>query len=300
VLLCFMAASTFWLLNALNKSYNTQTTYPVRFVYDRSQLIPIKPLPEEVSINVTGRGWKLLRKMLRLEVQPAEIYIRSLPRNNYLLGSALRPALVNSLDGLQLNFVVTDTIYFDFDARVTERISLRLDTSRPLTDENHIVMGQVRIAPDSVTFTGPSSLIDSLPKPLLLRLPEQQQPLTGPAKIAIPIDYDYESLIQASVQEAEVTVNVKPLAQDERQVSPEVINKPAGVQLSVRPPLVMVRYQVLQDSLPLLNRSAFKVILNYSKFNPQDSTITPELVQKPRGTRRVIMWPERIKVTEQQ
>jgi hypothetical protein len=300
VLLCFMAASTFWLLNALNKSYNTQTTYPVRFVYNRSQLIPIKPLPEEVSINVTGRGWKLLRKMLRLEVQPAEIYIRSQPRSNYLLGSALRPALVNSLDGLQLNFVVTDTIYFEFDVRVTERIPLRLDTSRPLTDENHVVIGPVRITPDSVTFTGPSSLIESLPKPLRLRLPEQQQPLTSPAKIAIPIDYDYESLIQTNVQEAEVAVNVKPLAQDERQVSPELINKPAGVQLSVRPPLVMVRYQVLQDSLPLLNRSAFKVILNYSKLNPQDSTITPELVQKPRGTRRVIMWPERIKVTEQQ
>lgn len=155
-MLCFVAASTFWLLNALNKSYNTQTSYPIRFVYDENELIPIKPLPEEVSINVTGKGWKLLRKSLRLEVQPAEVYIRDLPRNNYLLGSALRPALVNALDGLQLNFVVTDTVYFDFDPKVEKRIALRLDPSQKLTDNQHVVVGPVQIKPDSVTFTGPA------------------------------------------------------------------------------------------------------------------------------------------------
>ncbi|GAA4423171.1 hypothetical protein GCM10023188_01680 [Pontibacter saemangeumensis] len=300
MVLCFVAASTFWLLNALNKSYSTQTTYPVRFVYDKNRLIPIKPLPEEVSINVTGKGWKLLRKTLRLEVQPAEIYIRNLPRNNYLLGSALRPALVNSLDGLELNFVVTDTIYFNFDAKVTERFPLGLDPSRPLTDNQHVVIGPVRVSPDSITFTGPASLIDSLPNPFLLRLPEQQGALVESSEISVPIEYDYESLIQADVEEAEVAVTVKALAQDERQVAPDLINVPEGVRLSVRPPLTMVRYQVLQDSLPLLNRSGLKVVLDYSKLNPQDSTIKPVLVQKPRGTRNILMWPDRFKVVEQQ
>ncbi|MCJ8166847.1 hypothetical protein MKJ04_18525 [Pontibacter sp. E15-1] len=299
VLLCFVAASTFWLLNALNKSYSTQTTYPIRFVYDQRRLIPIKPLPEEVSINVTGKGWKLLRKTLRLEVQPAEIYIRNLPRNNYLLGSALRPALVNSLDGLQLNFVVTDTVYFNFNTRVTARIPLRLDTSSPLTDDQHLVVGPVRITPDSVTFVGPSSLIDSLPNPFVLRLPEKQT-LTESAKISVPIDYNYASLIQASIKEAQIAVAVKPLVQDERQVAPDLINVPKDVRLSIRPPLTMVRYQLLQDSLPLLNRNGFKVILDYSKFNPNDSTLVPELVQKPRGIRNVVMWPERFKAVQQQ
>lgn len=297
VLLCFVAASTFWLLNALNKSYSTQTTYPVRFVYDQRKLVPIKPLPEEVSINVTGKGWKLLRKALRLELQPAEIYINRVPRNNFLPGSALRPALVNALDGLQLNFVVTDTIYFDFDARVSERIPLRIEPTQSLTDENHIVVGPVRVSPDSVTFTGPSSLIDSLPNPFILSLPEKTA-LTETSTISVPINYDYESLIKSSVEEAEVAVTVKTLVQEERQVTPELINVPRDMRLSIRPPLAMVRYQVLQDSVQLLNRNLFRVILDYSKLNPQDSTIVPELVQKPTGTRRAVLWPERFKAVE--
>ncbi|GHA63883.1 YbbR-like domain-containing protein [Pontibacter akesuensis] len=291
---CFLAASTFWLLNALNKSYSTQTTYPIRFVYDSNQLVPIKPLPEEVSINVTGRGWKLLRKSLMLEVQPAEIYIRNLPRNNFILGSALRPALVNVLDGLELNFVVTDSINFDFDPKIQKRVALRLDPTQTLTNNQHVIVGPVSISPDSLTLTGPASLIDSLPDPFLLRLPDQA--LTAPADVAVPINYDYKSLVSSDVEEARVKVNVKALVPEERQVLPQLINVPERQALNLRPPIMVVRYQVLQDSVALLNREAFKVVLDYKKFNPIDSTLVPELVQKPRGIRNVRVWPERIKV----
>ncbi|SFU65052.1 hypothetical protein SAMN04487941_1726 [Pontibacter akesuensis] len=294
VLFCFLAASTFWLLNALNKSYSTQTTYPIRFVYDSNQLVPIKPLPEEVSINVTGRGWKLLRKSLMLEVQPAEIYIRNLPRNNFILGSALRPALVNVLDGLELNFVVTDSINFDFDPKIQKRVALRLDPTQTLTNNQHVIVGPVSISPDSLTLTGPASLIDSLPDPFLLRLPDQA--LTAPADVAVPINYDYKSLVSSDVEEARVKVNVKALVPEERQVLPQLINVPERQALNLRPPIMVVRYQVLQDSVALLNREAFKVVLDYKKFNPIDSTLVPELVQKPRGIRNVRVWPERIKV----
>ncbi|SFG64394.1 hypothetical protein [Pontibacter chinhatensis] len=294
VLLCFVAASTFWLLNALNKSYSTQTTYPIRFVYNESELIPVKPLPQEVLINVTGKGWKLLRKSLRLEVQPAEIYIRDLPRNNFLLGSALRPALVNALDGLQLNFVVTDTVYFHFDPIAQKRIALQVDPKQQLTNNQHTVFGPIRISPDSVTFTGPASLIDSLPDPFLLRVP--QQVLTEPTKLPVPINHNYKPLVEADVEEAQVSINVKNLVAEERQALPELVNVPEGVSLTLRPPIVVLRYQLLQDSMSLLNRSAFKVVLNYNKFNPIDSTLVPELVQQPRGLRNVQIWPSKVQV----
>ena len=292
-MLCFVAASTFWLLNALNKSYSTQTTYPIRFLYNEKELVPIKPLPEEVLINVTGKGWKLLRKSLMVEVQPTDIYIRSLPRNNYLLGSALRPGLVNVLDGLQLNFVVTDTLFFDFNEKITRTIPLKLDPKQQLTGERHTLIGPVRISPDSITFTGPSSMVDSIRSPFLLRLPEQR--LTSSVKVEVPINYDYKALVKADISEAVVTVNVKGLLQEERQVIPMPVNVPAGRELKLNPPFVLVRYQIIEDSVALLNRDSFRVIVDYSKYSPQDSTVVPELVQKPAGVRQVRLWPDRMK-----
>ena len=295
VVLCFVAASTFWLLNALNKSYSTQTTYPVRFVYSDQRLVPIKPLPEEVMVNVTGKGWKLLRKSLKVEVQPAEIYIRNLPRNNYLLGSALRPALVNAMDGLQLNFVVTDTLFFDFNTRVTRRIPLKLDPKQRVTEDRHAVLRPVRISPDTITFQGPSSMVDSLPNPFLLRLPITN--LTESAKIVVPIEYDNKSMVKADISEATVSVRIRPLQQRELQVTPELVNVPLRTEVTLRPQVVLIRYLALEDSSAFINSDAFKAVVDFSRYNRKDSTVVPELVQKPAGARNITLWPERIKAT---
>jgi hypothetical protein len=293
VVLCFVAAATFWLLNALNKSYSTQTTYPIRFVYNEQRLVPVKPLPEEVVVNVTGQGWKLLRKSLKVEVQPAEIYIRNLPRNNYLLGSALRPALVNAMDGLELKFVVTDTLFFNFNARVTRRVPLKLDPKQRVTDDKHAILRPVAITPDSITFRGPSSMVDSLPDPFLLRLPITN--LTESAKIDVPIEYDNKSLVKADISEATVSVRIRPLQQRELQVIPELVNVPLRTNVTLRPQVVLIRYLALEDSGSVINADAFKAVVDFSRYNRQDSTVVPELVQKPAGARNVTLWPERIK-----
>ncbi|MBJ6117529.1 hypothetical protein JAO76_04970 [Pontibacter sp. BT310] len=294
MLLCFVAASTFWMLNALNKSYSTQTTYPVRFIYNEKQLVPLKPLPEEVLVNVTAKGWKLLRKALRLEVQPAEIYIRNIPRNNYLLGSALRPALVNAMDGLQLNFVVTDTLSFNFDSKTSRTVPLQLDPKQKLTADGFEVAGPVKLSPDSVTFVGPSSIVNKISSPFLVRLPSTN--LKASAKVEAPVTYKNQELVKANIEETVATINIKNLVQEERQLLPELVNVPEGRNVLLHPASVIVRYQLFEDSVSLLNRESFKAVLNFANFNARDSTIVPELVQKPVGVRKVMLAPQRVKV----
>lgn len=294
VLLCFVAASTFWMLNALNKSYSTQTTYPIRFIYNEQQLVPVKPLPEEVLVNVTAKGWKLLRKTLRLEVQPAEIYIRNLPRNNYLLGSALRPALVNAMDGLQLNFVVTDTLSFNFDSKVTRTVPLQVDPKQKLATDGFEVSGPVKLSPDSITFVGPSTIVNKIPSPYLVRLPNTN--LRESAKVEVPVNFTNQELVKANIEETEATITIKNLVQEERQLLPELVNVPQGREVTLQPASIIVRYQLFEDSVSLLNRESFKAVLNFANFNPQDSTIVPELIQKPVGVRKVTLSPQRVKV----
>ncbi|RYF52971.1 MAG: hypothetical protein EOO39_41425, partial [Cytophagaceae bacterium] len=45
-LLCLLAASLFWLLNALNKTgYSLNIDYPIHFVYNDSAYCPVTTLP---------------------------------------------------------------------------------------------------------------------------------------------------------------------------------------------------------------------------------------------------------------
>ncbi|MFB9861887.1 CdaR family protein [Rufibacter immobilis] len=295
VLLCFFTAATFWLLNALNKSYTAQVSYPIRFKYDPQALVPVKPLPEVVMISVTGKGWKLLRKNLLFNVKPAELSIRGLPHVKRLPGHALRPAIANVLDGLALNFVVTDTVSFDFDRLLTCKFPLAIDTTQVTAAPGFQFVGPVKVRPDSVTFTGPEQILNQFPNPFLLSVPNRS--LKAPFKAEVPLVYDYTSLVQADVSEAEVEFSVVALERREVVVQPTLQNFPAGYRLRVMNGPLVVQYACLPKSRELLQPELFQVALDFRQFNAADSTIAPTLLQKAPLTKQISLLPARVKIS---
>jgi hypothetical protein len=299
VFLCFAAASTFWLLNALNKSYTTRISYPIRFNYNREALIPIRPLPEEVVVNVTGQGWRLLRKSLGIEVRPAEINLRNLPAATYLTGSSLRPMLSGLLDGLSINFVATDTLFFRFDYRSERTIPIEVDTTGVGPAENHVILPPVQVEPAVVTFRGPASIIDSLPEPYVVRLPPRR--LASNYETTVPLEVVVNrELVKANVAEVQVRFEVAPLVQEELQVEPGLVNFPQNQSFIMRPASATLRFSFPRGLGRQINRDLFVVVLDYARYNPQDSTIVPTLVDAPPHVRRLSISPERFKVFFQQ
>ena len=206
-------------------------------------------------------------------------------------------ALVNAMDGLQLNFVVTDTLSFNFDSKIRRTVPLQLDPKQKLTSEGFDLAGPVKLSPDSITFVGPSTIVNKIPSPYLVRLPNTN--LRASAKVEVPVNYKNQELVKANIEETEATINIKNLVQEERQLLPELENVPEARSVGLQPASVIVRYQLFEDSVSLLNRESFKAVLNFANFNRQDSTIVPELVQKPVGVRKVTLSPQRVKVTLQ-
>ncbi len=294
-MLCFFAASTFWLLNALNKSYTTQVTYPIVFKYNPKALVPVKPLPDEVVISVTGKGWKLLRKNLFFNIRPAELTIRGLPNVKQLPGQALRPAISNVLDGLSLNFVVTDSISFDFDRLVTRKFPLAIDTTQVKVGPGFAFVGPVKILPDSVTFTGPELILKQFPDPFLLSLPAEN--IRAPFKGDVPLTHDYTSLVKADVSEAEIQFGVVALERKEVPVQPVLQNFPAGYNLRLVTGPLVAHYSYLPRNRDLVNPELIQVALDYQKFNPADSTIVPTVLQKGPHVKQVNVLPGRVQIS---
>lgn len=293
MVLCFLAASTFWLLNALNKNYTTRISYPIRFNYNRDALIPIRPLPEEVVINVSGQGWRLLRKSLGIDVRPAEINLRNVPAATYLTGSSLRPMFMNLLDELTLNFVATDTLFFRFDYRAERTIPIAVDTTVIEAAENHVILPPVEVSPAAVTFRGPASIIDSLPEPYVVRPPSRR--LTSSYETTVPLEVvQNKELVKANASEVQVRFEVAPLVQEDLQVEPGLVNFPQNRSFVMRPAYATLRYSYPQGRT--VDREQFVVVLDYARYNPQDSTIVPTLVQQPPNLRRLAISPEKFKV----
>lgn len=295
VLLCFIAATTFWLLNALNKNYsNVRVSYPIRFVYDQQEYIALKPLPEEIAINVSGKGWKLLRKYLMLDVQPADIPMQGFINRKSVPANVFRPTVSNALDGLELNFIVTDSIRFRFDRQITRKIPLAVDTLQLGINANYILIKPITITPAEVEFEGPASVLDSLPDPFVLKLPKTT--LTKPFKSYLPIDYPYKDLVKSDIVEAEIAFEVKPLSWQNLALVPTILNPPATGSIFLQPALVNVKYGFVAGQDPPINPEQFNVTVDLTQVNAQDSMATVQLRQKPAAAKHVAVYPLQVKV----
>ncbi|MDQ2794143.1 MAG: hypothetical protein M3Y12_09070 [Bacteroidota bacterium] len=155
---CMLAAGLFWQMNALNKTYTTRLNFALAWHYDTARYVPLRPLPAQVAVSVTGQGWRLLRANLGWGTRPADLRPVPYPGTRYLPDEAWRRGLQNALEGVQVNEWSGDTLRLTFDRLATRRLLLALppDSARRY---------KATFTPAVVTFRGPSSLVQALPSP---------------------------------------------------------------------------------------------------------------------------------------
>lgn len=291
VLVCFFAASTIWVLNALNKTYTTRISYPLAWNYDARRYIPVQPLPPEVIVNVTARGWKLLRKSLMLDVRPAEVQLgQRLPGTRYVVGQALRPALQAAMEGLQFNYVVTDTLWVQFDKLVSRRLPLTLSRAA----DGAALPYAAEFEPKSIVFRGPATTVNHLASPYPVHLPQAP---AGSSSGSIRVPIGGPELVQTNVQEVRVRLRPRPVVTLPVWVTPELRDFPEGRQFRLQPATVEVQVQSFPEDTARLDLSQLHVLLYFGQLVGPDSTLQPMLSETPALARGARVVTSKVKVS---
>ncbi|HEY0740685.1 MAG TPA: hypothetical protein VGD40_04450 [Chryseosolibacter sp.] len=170
VVLCFFAATVFWFFNALNKSYTTNINFPLSFDYDRENFVPVRNLPAQVRLNVTGNGWDLFKRSTGVKVVPLEIPLERPADVKKIVGNTLQPFFSSQVDGMELNFVLTDTLYVDLEPKAGRWIHLTMDSIQFHLKKGFGLVSDVVIEPDSIFVEGPKPIINRIKEPFKLRL----------------------------------------------------------------------------------------------------------------------------------
>lgn len=288
---CFLAASTFWLLNALGKTYTTRITYPVAWRYNESRYVPVHPLPTEVPVNVTGRGWKLLRRQLQLDLKPAELTVTDLPATRFVTARMLRPALQQSMDGLQLNYLLTDTLWVAFDELISRRLPLALSPAA----SGAALPYAAQFEPASVVFRGPAGKVRSLPSPYLVHLPQAPAGSTA-GDIRVPIGGP--ELVTTNVQDVRVRLVPRQVIRVPVQVVPELLDAPPGRRYQLTPATVRVQLEFFPEDTAAFRPEQVRVQLHYGQFTNSDSSLQPFLAQKPAQARGFLVLTPGVRAKE--
>ncbi|ERM82520.1 hypothetical protein P872_05710 [Rhodonellum psychrophilum GCM71 = DSM 17998] len=293
VALCLLAATTFWLLNALNKdNYTTVVDYPIEIIYDKEEFMAVEKLPARVKIEINGNGWDLLRKYFKIKDNPFLIEINNPSTKNYLLTSEIRRSLAEKISPTSLVSIVSDTIKFKIDKVVTRKINIRPDTTTNTLAKNFRYASQIAIDPPVVSIKGPTSILEQLEGILAVNLGEEKINKNFSKILPLTLPDAFRDFLTMEDESVHFKFEVVQFLEGNKRLKVVKTNFPENVTLVQQPNTIMMYYLIDERKVNELKEIEFEAILNYSNRNRQDSTVSVQVSPKPTFLENVKLEPE--------
>lgn len=295
VLLSLLGATTFWLFNELNKEYTTRLIYPLELNFERESVVVMQPLPESIKVDVSGGGWNLLRRTFILfNPTPLNIDLDNPTFIRFYSRSALLPIVRDQLSELKVNYLMTDTLYFHIEEKLTKKVAIKIDSSTIQMRDNYRIISQINTSLDSIEFTGPKSFIDSLQSTFVLSVSETSIDDDFDESLDIPLAD--EDLISVLPDEVQVNFEVERFDRLSVPVSFDVLNFPEDSSALPAFDQIEVKFTVRQSQSRDYQPSDFGITVDYNLLDELDSTIFPIMIYFPEEAIEIDMVPDTVKV----
>ena len=186
LVLCFLTAFVFWLLNSLNKSgYSTKINYPLEIKYNDSLYIPTIPLPKQILVSLSSTGWNLLKNNLLLNVSPLVYEITNPLTITRLDNEFLIETLSIKLKNTKVNYVVIDTMTLSFERKVKKIITLKVDSLGIDLQKDFVVSSLINLSPSQIMVEGPESVLKTYPDTFFIKVPAKSLATNFDDKVSI-------------------------------------------------------------------------------------------------------------------
>jgi len=297
VVLCIAAATTFWILNALNKDdYNTIVDYPIEIVYNNDSYMPVKKLPASIEIEINGNGWDLLRKYFNINESPYPIELENPSQKNYILTSDLKRSLGEFLSPTQLLSVLDDSIHFQIDEIQTIKLRPFLDSLSYTLASNHRILDEIKFSPETISLTGPSSILKNYGGIFPVQMNKNRISVDVEQEVALELPKNLENQLKLEQKSIKVQFDVVAFLNGNKRLKVKKINFPRTVTMEDEEVVIMIYYLVDERKANELKDLEFSAILNYSERNKEDSTISVTVEPKPSYLEQVRIEPSTIKL----
>jgi len=210
IFICLLAAMLFWVMNALNKEgYSQKISFPLQFSYNDSLYIPTQPLPEKISVNVSGNGWSLLRKTFAFDVTPINYSVTKPLKTKLLNTGSLTDSLSEYIKGVKINYVVTDRFELEFDRKISKQFTIKVDSSNISLRDRYVITSLINVSPRTIILEGPESVLDEMGKTFLVKIPTQR--LQENFDEEIKLSFAKNSLIKSNKDRVAISFEVAEL-----------------------------------------------------------------------------------------
>jgi len=291
VALCLLAAAVFWLFNALNHTYSTNIRFPMTFEFDQRKYAAALPLPKDILINVNGNGWDLFRKHFGIRVPTLVIPLERPTETRRIPGNTLPVLLMPQMGGLNINFIVMDTIRLKIENRMSKKFKIIPDDSGLTFKLDKARISPIVVLPDTVELNGPESLLTGLPDTLALALDGQR--INEDFREQVEVDLPGQEFVKRDPPVVEVRFEVGDVVSLEKSV-PLVTDKfPWGVVAGRDS--VSVGFQVPTKFMEVFETSSIHGVIDLTELEKGEvHTYMPQIVGVPQYVR--VSWVDSVRI----
>lgn len=297
-LVSLILASSFWLLNALNKTY-VETAYmglkyinlPENKAYSR---IP----PSFLKVQLSGDGYSLINILDESTIDTVVIDLSELEfinNGSYKKASLATDNLISSFksslsNGVNISDVNRDTIHISIERGEDKEVPI-IPNHKITLEKGMVLIQPPYTNPTSVNIHGPvsaTSKIEGL-ETEFVSLEEVSESVI----VAVPLVYN-QRIINPEHRVVELMVDVEALTEGEIEVPIEVIGIPNGKRLRLIPNKVKLKYTTGLSHFDFIKSSLFHLTVNYEDIKLSNSKLSINLVSSPTYVNVIQFIPERV------
>lgn len=294
--ICLLIATFLWFLNALNREYLSEITYPVKYVDMPKDRSLISELPEKITLEVRAHGFSLLRYKISTAFQPVVINVNSdiLGKNDVTEKTVrsidLKDKIQNQFSsGIQLERIKPENIRFEFSPFHSKTIPVipRVDYT---LKKQYILKDSISIQPDSITISGPEAVIDTIRAIYTQAVSFKDLSQNLSQHIALEKIKGTET----AIREVSLNIDVEKYTEARKSIPIEVKNLPRQMQMRLFPAVADVIYDVGLSRYDQIVESDFKLVVDYEETLNTPTYLTIQVEKSPGFITNLACIPEKV------
>lgn len=266
LMVCILVAAFLWLLTSLTRPYKVYVDFDLQFNNVARLGIKESNLPDKVTVELEDYGYNIVG--YRYRNKSHTIYIdfndyrifKNIKRNESFILLNNHPELISHQLSNEVKVIKIDpdTIFISNVEREGKKVPVYF-SSNLLFEKQFMQSAVVKIIPDSVTISGPKSVLNKIDSVSTEMLERDKVSESFEERVKISRNGMGQE-IQITPAVVKVQVKVQEFTEGLVEVPIEAINTPPGMGIIFIPQTAKIKYRVTLDNFNKVKANNFRVI----------------------------------------
>jgi len=298
-LICLAIATVFWFLNALNKEYTVDLSFPVKYTNLPKNKILANSPPDHFTLKVNSYGFTILRHKLNMAFSPLVFNVNdftggrmeSSENSKFRIGTR---QFISRLSGqvsneLRIIEIQPDSLYFEFDRLVQRKMKVKPNVTYTLKQQYYL-NGNIATEPDSVLVSGAESVLDTMA--YVSTQTQHYKQLEKNIQRNVPLE-NYKN-VTLDPKRVILKIPMEEYTEKNLVVPVYVSDAPEGISIKLFPDKVKLSFLVGLSHFSDISENDFLLTVRYSDIAEKKEMLSINLDTKPQNILSVSIAPEQV------